>query len=146
MQLGGTRFGEIEVDARKVILLRTGLIGFPGERHFVLLRPEGQSPIAWLQSLKTPALAFPVVEASRIAPPYPAESPEALAAKAGIGAARLSVLVIVSVRARGPKMVANLLAPIVVDARDGVGGQVVLDPKIYSASTPLGSKAELKTD
>lgn len=137
MQLARTRFGEIEVDTRKVILLRTGLIGFPGERHFVLLRPEGPSPIAWLQSLKTPALAFPVVEASRIAPPYPAESADALAARAGIGAVRLAVLVIVSVRSRAPKMVANLLAPIVVDARDGVGAQVVLDATAYSASTPL---------
>jgi flagellar assembly factor FliW len=139
MQLKGTRFGEIDVDARKIIVLPSGLIGFPTETRFVILRPRGKKPIAWLQSLQTPALAFPVVDSTQISPPYPGETAEAIAGQAGIRGDSASIFVIVSVRPRAPRFVANLLAPIVIDRGSGNGLQVVLDPKKYAASTPLGS-------
>jgi flagellar assembly factor FliW len=146
MQLTGTRFGQIDVDGEKVIDLRSGLIGFPNETQFVLLRPNTKKPIAWLQSLKTPGLAFPVVESTRIAPPYPSETEESLAGQAGIGKESVSIFVIVSVRSKAPKVVGNLLAPIVVDRQTGSGAQVVLDAKKYSASTPLASMPSPKAD
>ncbi len=139
MKLTGTRFGEIDVDAGTVITLRGGLIGFPNEERFVLLRPDAKKPVAWLQSLQTPALAFPVVESAQISPRYPVEKEKALAGQAGIGAGDVAVFVVISVRARAPKVVANLLAPIVIDRASGAGAQIVLDAKKYSASTPLAS-------
>jgi flagellar assembly factor FliW len=138
MQLTGTRFGDIDFDGEKAIFLRSGLIGFPAETRFVLLSPKGKKPIAWLQSLHTPALAFPVVESTRIVPRYPAETEETLAQKAGLDGARVSVFVIVSVRPKS-RVVANLLAPIVVDRASGNGVQIVLDARKYSASKLLGS-------
>jgi flagellar assembly factor FliW len=140
MQITGTRFGEIDVDAKRVIALRNGMIGFPGETRFVLLRPKAQRPIAWLQSLQNPALAFPVVESTQIAPPYPVETHGELAGQAGIDSESVSVFVVVSVRPKGPGVIANLLAPIVVDRATGNGAQIVLDAKKYSASTPLATK------
>jgi flagellar assembly factor FliW len=139
MKLTGTRFGEIDVDAGRVIAFRSGLIGFPNETKFVLLRPDAKKPVAWLQSLRTPALAFPVVESTQITPRYPAEEEKALAEQAGIDAKSVAVFVVVSVRPRTPKVVANLLAPLIVDRASGSGAQIVLDAKKYSASTPLGS-------
>jgi flagellar assembly factor FliW len=141
MKLTGTRFGEIDVDARRVIAFRGGLIGFPHENKFVLLRPDTNKPVAWLQSLQTPALAFPVVESTQIAPRYPAEADKALAEQAGVADGSVAVFVVVSVRPRAPKVVANLLAPLVVDRASGNGAQIVLDAKRYSASTPLASMA-----
>jgi flagellar assembly factor FliW len=141
MQLTGTRFGEIEVDATKVIALRSGLIGFPSETKFVLLRPGARKQIAWLQSLQSPALAFPVIESRQVSPPYPAETMEALAEQAGIRSGAVSILVIVAVRPRAPRVVANLLAPVVIDCSNGNGAQIVLNAKKYSASTPLASMA-----
>jgi flagellar assembly factor FliW len=146
MQITGTRFGEIDVDTRKVIALRTGLIGFPNETRFVLFSPDPSKPIAWLQSLKTPALAFPVVESTRIRPPYPTETDQTLARQAGLGTEDVSIYVIVSVRPKAPKVLANLLAPIVVDRARGSGAQIVLDAKRYAASTPLGPMPSAKPD
>jgi|HubBroStandDraft_2_1064218.scaffolds.fasta_scaffold230122_1 flagellar assembly factor FliW len=141
MQLTGTRFGEIETDAERIIVLQSGLIGFPTETRFVLLRPGAKTTVAWLQSLQTPALAFPIIESDRITPAYPSETKEALAGQAGIGAEAVSIFVVISVRPKSTKVVANLLAPIVVDRTSGTGAQIVLDVKKYSASTPLVSSA-----
>jgi flagellar assembly factor FliW len=138
MQLLGTRFGEIEVDPGKAIALRSGLIGFPTETKFVLLRPSTRTAVVWLQSLQTPALAFPIVESARITPPpYPLETAETLAEQAGVGTQDVAIFVVVSVRPKAPKVVANLLAPIVIDRATGNGAQIVLDVRRYSASTPL---------
>jgi flagellar assembly factor FliW len=139
MKLTGTRFGEIDVGAGRVLAFRGGLIGFPNETKFVLLRPNAKKPVAWLQSLQTPALAFPVVESTQITPRYPAEAEKALAEQAGIGGRSVAVFVVVSVRSKAPKVIANLLAPLVVDRASGKGAQVVLNAKKYSASTPLAS-------
>jgi flagellar assembly factor FliW len=137
MRIEGTRFGQIEIEDAKVITLQHGLIGFPGETRFVLLRPATGSSIAWLQSLTTPELAFPVLNGDAIKPSYSAPELEGLAKNAAINAETLSVLVIVATRAQEPRMVANLLAPIVVDATSQRGAQVVLDATAYSAATPL---------
>jgi flagellar assembly factor FliW len=139
MQLTGTRFGDIDVDAERVIVLRSGLIGFPTETRFVLLRPSTKTGIAWLQSLQTPALAFPVVESSQITPRYPGEAEDALAEQAGICREGVAIFVVIAVRPKSPRVVANLLAPIVVERASGRGAQIVLDVKKYSASTPLVS-------
>jgi flagellar assembly factor FliW len=139
MKLTGTRFGDIDVDAGKAIGFRCGLIGFPNETSFVLLRPDAKKPVAWLQSLQTPALAFPVVESGQIAPAYPPEAAKTLADQSGFGSGNLSVFVVVSVRGRAPRMVANLLAPLVIDRASGNGAQIVLDARRYSAATPLAS-------
>jgi flagellar assembly factor FliW len=141
MQLSGTRFGQIEVDDTKVITLNTGLIGFPGETRFVLLKPsEGQS-VSWLQSLSTPELAFPVVDGGSIAGGYATNSVKDVAQQATINTKDMSVLVIVAPRPGESKLVANLLAPIVVDAQSRQGTQVVLDSKRYSAATPIAAVA-----
>jgi flagellar assembly factor FliW len=144
MQITGTRFGEIDVDAKKIVSLRSGLIGFPDETRFVLLRPKTNLPVSWLQSLKTPLLAFPVVESTHITPNYPDATDELLAGKAGLGKLDVSVLVIVSVRPKAPRILANLLAPIVVDRASGHGAQVVLDSRRYGTSTPLSPMPSTK--
>ncbi len=139
MKLTGTRFGNIDVSAGRIIALRRGLIGFPHETKFVLLHPDAKKPVAWLQSLQTPPLAFPVVESAQIAPRYSVEAERALAEQAGFASGSVAVFVVVSVRSRAPRVVANLLAPIVVERASGDGVQIVLDAKKYSASTPLAS-------
>jgi flagellar assembly factor FliW len=137
MQLNGTRFGQIEIDNARVITLKGGIIGFPGETRFVLLKSKADSAVSWLQSLATPSLAFPVVDGGAIARTYTTSAVEELAKQASLDAKDLSVLVIVVAKKDEPRLMANLLAPIVVNAESGKGAQVVLDSKDYSASTPI---------
>jgi flagellar assembly factor FliW len=136
MRVAGTRFGEIELDDAKTIVFSRGLIGFPEARRYVLLEPRGPGRVAWLQSLDIPELAFPVVDGAAITGSYPNPAPAKLAHDAGIAASDLAVLVIVAA-AKGKGLVANLLAPLVIDLESRSAAQVVLDPTQYAAAVPL---------
>jgi flagellar assembly factor FliW len=136
MRVAGTRFGEIELEDGKAIVFPRGLIGFPDARRYVLLEPSAQRKVAWLQSLDTPELAFPVVDGALIGASYPNPAPAKLAHEAGIGESELAVLVVVAAQ-KGKGLVANLLAPLVVDLESRSGAQVVLDPREYSAAEPI---------
>jgi flagellar assembly factor FliW len=136
-----TRFGDIEVDEAKAIVFPRGLIGFPDARRYVLLYPGGRGKVAWLQSLEVTGLAFPVVDGAMLGPDYPQPGAALLAQDAGIGATDLAILVVVAVQ-KGVGLIANMLAPLVVDLETRSGAQIVLDPQRYSASAPLGPMVE----
>src|SRR5438309_8253347 len=66
MKVQSSRFGTIELDDQEVINFPAGLIGFPDETSFVMLRPKPESPIAWLHSTQTSWFALPVVSADAL--------------------------------------------------------------------------------
>jgi len=141
MQLEGTRFGQIEIENARVITLSNGIIGFPNEKRFVLLKSTPETAVSWLQSLTTPSLAFPVIDGGAILPSYTSADFVELAKQVSLDPKDLSVLVIVVARKDEPRLMANLLAPIVVDATSGKGAQVVLDTKHYSTAVPIARAA-----
>jgi len=138
-RLTGTRFGTLEIDDHAVIHLPAGLIGFPSETRFVLLRAE-HGRLAYLQSLITPPLALTVVDASVFGDGYPEPSAPVLAREAGLSGVDCAVLVPVARPDRDARLVANQLAPIVVDGTRR-GAQIVLDPRRYSTSAPMPASA-----
>ena len=139
IRLSKTRFGDIEVDDARTVTFPRGLIGFPDARRFVLLEPRGRAPVAWLQSIDVPELAFPVVDGACIDPSYPQPAPSELARGAGLGASELALMVIVAATGQQRNLVANMLAPLVVDLKTRTGAQVVLDHRLFSASAPLST-------
>jgi flagellar assembly factor FliW len=140
MRIAGTRFGDIEVDDDKEIVFPRGLIGFADAKRYVLIEPRGRAPVAWLQSLEVPGLAFPVVDGSVVGSDYPRPSAPELAHDAGLAADDLAVLVVVSAR-KGEGLLANLLAPIVVDMQSRTGAQVVLDHRRFSPAVRMAPPA-----
>lgn len=136
MRVPGTRFGDIELDDAKTIVFARGLIGFPDAIRYVLLEPQGSGPVGWLQSLDVPELAFPVIDGSLIGTPYPQPGAAQLAHDAGLGGKDVAVLVIVAA-SKATGLVANLLAPLVVDLESRCGAQVVLDPRKFAAAAPV---------
>ena len=136
IRLVGTRFGDIEIEEASEIVFSQGLFGFPDARRFVLLYPGGRGHVAWLQSLEMAALAFPVVDGSAFGPNYPRPSAEQLAHDACLGATDLAVLVIIAAK-KGAGVIANMLAPLIIDLESRKGAQIVLDPQRYSAAAQL---------
>ena len=136
-----TRFGTIEVDESTVLRFDNGLVGFPEETEFVLLeRTEGKM-VAFLQSVRNPALAFPIVDGSEL-PNYPDPSVSTLAQRAGLTGSEFGLLVIVAAKTSTKQLEANLLAPIVVDMESRRSAQVVLDARKFSAAHPLASTSK----
>jgi flagellar assembly factor FliW len=64
------RFGQIEVSSEEIISIPSGVLGFPEDHDFCLVDPGDDTLILWLQSLKNPLLAFPVLEPKIFKPDY----------------------------------------------------------------------------
>jgi flagellar assembly factor FliW len=139
MKLAHTRFGTIEFEEARLLTLPGGLIGFSGETRFVFVEPQPGRTVAWLQSVTTPELAFPVIAAALFGDDYPTPALDELARRAKVGGGKggdyTALVVVASQKPVG--WIANLLAPIVVNIDTRVGAQVVLDPLIYSAASPF---------
>ena len=71
MQINSQRFGVVNLEDDAVLNFPEGIIGFPRERGFALIPHQGSSYLAWLQSVSTPELAFPVVSAHYFGNGYP---------------------------------------------------------------------------
>lgn len=130
MRIESNRFGGMDLDEADAITFAEGLVGFPDEDTFVLLRHRESSPIGWLQSTRTPSFALPVV------------SLEALEAEFDVGllgddfdAERVSVMAVLS--AGGGLATVNLLAPILVDVETRQGKQTILTASDLTSQTPF---------
>lgn len=134
IDLEQTRFGDLSVPEECLITLRGGLLGFPNDTRFVLVE-RAKGPVAFLQSVDSPALALPVMDGSMLSPAYPAHAPELLARLAGVSAADLTISVVVAVDAADRSLRANLVAPIVVDAATRRGAQIILPGSGYDTRT-----------
>ncbi len=132
-----TRFGTLDIPEATVIEFPGGLVGFPSETRFAFLQGEGEGEIAHLQSLLTPAVALPVVDGALFGPTYPRPGATDLAGAAGLSDGNVAVLVTLASGGAAGGLVANLLAPIVVDLTSRKAAQVVLDPRLYRTATAV---------
>ncbi len=136
IRIRSTRFGDVEVEEKAIIEFEGGVFGFPRETEFVLLEHPDSTNFGYLQSRRTAWLAFPVMDATLLAPSYPVPRPELIAQAAGLGHKELAMLLILITDAHGSIEV-NLLAPLVIDLETRRGAQVMLDPTRYSARFAL---------
>jgi flagellar assembly factor FliW len=141
-----TRFGDVQVDAAKVITLPRGIIGFPDEKQYVLLKHQPESPLFWLQSVTNPDLAFVVVTPGLFKPDYRVPvGPPLLEALGAQSPDEIQVYVLVTVPQGHPeRMTANLKGPLLVNTGSHLGQQVVVDDPDYPVKYPLipGSGAD----
>jgi flagellar assembly factor FliW len=133
MRIETTRFGTVEAAEDEVLRFGSGIIGFPEERMYVLI-PHGTSQtIAWLQSVKTKELAFPVVSAHGFVVDYPDVPLLPIARRMDVGESleELAILVVMSAP-RNQAATVNLLAPLVINSRTRNGVQVFLEGSKYT--------------
>lgn len=133
MKIETTRFGNIECPETEIIHFSRGMIGFPDERDFVVLSHGESNRIAWLQSVATPGISFPVVSA-HVFSGYPDVPLERHLASAGLAAEEdeYAVMAVLSALPGHPATV-NLIAPVIVDTRTRRGAQVILEGSRFSA-------------
>lgn len=134
-----SRFGEITVDQDKVITMTTPFLGFPESKRFVL-RPHGpESPFMWFQSLDNAKLAFVIIQSAMIDPKYQPAVPSHIQEELGASTKNdLEFLLILTIPKEKPQeMTANLLGPLVINTRQRLAKQVLLDPLKYDPCRPV---------
>lgn len=134
MKLNTKNFGELDIDEKKIISFPEGLPGFEEEKEFVIINNEDEeNPFCWLQSVKNPDLAFVIVNPFFVFSDYSVDLSETVQEKLKIKDEKdVAVYSIVVVPEDLKKMTANLLGPIVINVRERLGKQVILDDPRYT--------------
>jgi len=132
------RFGTVDIDEADLIQFPAGIIGFPGEHHFVMIQTRESALVGWLQSVTSAWFALPVVSLDVIDVDMTHFDLTDIAKQAGLSGreATLAVMVVLNVSALAGASV-NLVAPIVVDAETRSGAQILLDATKYSTQEPF---------
>lgn len=122
-------FGEIEIDDTKIITFAGGIIGFPDLKKFTLLYDaEKTGGIKWLQSLDEPAFAMPVMDPLYVRENYnPVVEDELLKPLGELDPEEILVLVTVTVPKELTQMSVNLQAPLIINAENKTGCQIIID-------------------
>ena len=139
MKIKTSRFGEMEIEVETILTFPGGLIGFPEQERFIIVRHNPESPFFWLQAVDDPGLAFVIVDPLVFKPDYIVPIPPAvMSAMNATESSKLETFVIVTIPSGQPDaMTANMLGPIVVNSKLRLARQLVLDEKRYSHRYPI---------
>ena len=133
------RFGEIEIEEEKIVTFENGIPAFEDEREFVIFPYDEESPYYFMQSLKSPELAFILTIPFLFFPDYQIEIDDATIKELEISnqdSVTLYSLVTIpngSVR----YMTTNLLAPVVLNTDNMKAKQLVMEKSNYKTKHRL---------
>ncbi|MCE5199444.1 MAG: flagellar assembly protein FliW [Armatimonadota bacterium] len=143
MKVNTTRFGVLEVDESSVIKMPRGPLGFEERTEFVTIHHRPDTSFRWLQSTEDPALAFVVTDPIEHFGSYEIEISDADAEKLHLTTEDDAlVLSIVTISNRAQEITVNLAAPIVINTKEMLGMQVVLQDNRYSVKQSILNAAE----
>ena len=128
-----------DTESTAELTFRRGLPGFPGERHFTLVRwGDDDSPYSVLVDLESPELRFLVAPPSIFFPSYEVDLDDATVSNLDLRAAEEALLlIIISATDRAETATANLLGPLVINTRTRQGVQAILAESGYGTRVPL---------
>jgi len=130
------KFGEIDIDEKKILFMPEGLPGFPGFERFVLLEDPKSAPFCWLQSMEEPNLALVMMSPFIFMPDYEIDLEGFIASRGWKGIEKKDLLVYVVVNISkgedGRKITSNLIGPIIINSKNNEAIQVIVSNSSYS--------------
>jgi len=134
MVLETKNFGEVEIKEEDIIFFEYGIPGFESMTKFVILGKTDapDDPFLWLQSTENPNLAFVIMNPRDLVFDYEAEIDMFTANLLKIKDENDALIYcIVTVPQDISKISINLKAPVIINAKDNRGCQVVLENEKY---------------
>ena len=144
MQLETTRFGTIEYDEQSLITFTQPIIGFQEFRRYIFVEGPDDSNLIWLQSTDSGDLAFILMDPRAVIPEYAFKLGEhELSELAVTKVEELDVYTLVVVPQDPQQVRTNLKAPILVNPKQRLAKQTILDKSSYPVQFIL---SQAKTD
>ncbi|MBM7645034.1 flagellar assembly factor FliW [Scopulibacillus daqui] len=138
MEIKTKYLGIQTIKQEDIIAFPNGIPGFLEEKQFVVLPFAEGAPFHILQSIKTPNVAFIVVPPFIFFKDYQFEIPNSLAEQLNFQSNRdVNVYSIVTVKEPFETSTINLCAPVLINSKQQIGKQVVLNNDNYKIRQPL---------
>lgn len=143
MEANSFLFGKLVFETDKILHFPDGVPGFPDKKNYIIYEKEESKPIAWLQSVDDPYLAFAVINPVLIIPDYSVcltdEDCQLLQLDDKNDVLLLSIMVL-------PEdlnlSTVNLQAPLVINIKERLGKQVITANESYPHRYNLFSSKE----
>jgi len=128
-----TRFGSISVADEDIITFSEGMLGFSKIDSYVLVERTDDSLFLWLQAVKKPSVAFPLLEPQILDRNFKVEleDEDRKSLKLEPNLIGGKVFCIITIPTDPTKMTANLKAPIVINLKKRIAKQVILHSQDY---------------
>lgn len=133
------RFGEIEIDEKRIVHFKDGIPAFEDEHEFVILPYDEESPYYFMQSLKNSDLAFLLTIPDIFFPDYSVEIDDATVKELKIkDTSKIIIYTIITIPSGSVRlMTTNLLAPIIFNTENMTAKQIVMDKSGYTTKHRL---------
>lgn len=126
------RFGQLSVGESEKLWIPQGVLGFPDYTKYCLVDPGDETLILWLQSLENPEIAFPLLEPKIFKLDYTVRLSAAELRELRLeNIKHAAVFSILTIPDDITQMSANLKAPLVINLKDALAKQVVLQENEY---------------
>ncbi len=123
---------------KKVITFNNGLPGFENLKTFVLEEIEGSEPFKMLKSTEDENIGFVTIVPFDFKVDYQVKLTEAVINSLKIEAPEdVLILNTVTLNSDVKKITTNLKAPIIINSKNNLGYQMILDRENYSIKHPL---------
>lgn len=143
MKLKTKYLGEVKIDDKKTLDFPNGLPGFPDETNFIMLELPNNALFQLLQSTKTSSLAFVITNPYVFYKDYELKLEEELLNLLKINKSEdVAVFVIVTLNNPFKDSTINLRAPVVINTKEMIGKQYILNDSLYSSRATLTPKEE----
>ena len=132
MQIKTKSMGCVEIDESQLVTFPKGLYGFEEYRNYALIDSQ-YNPLIWLQSIEEPGLAFLMIDPFLIEENYEADINDSELEKIEVkDPVDVAVMAIITVPNDGSPVTANLQGPIIINKKNKLCMQAVLDGEKYS--------------
>ena len=134
MKVDTSRFGKLEIPEKEIVHFPEGIYGFEKETEFTLLpfNVNVESPMEWMQSIKSAYLAFVITDPYLYLPDYKLKlSEEDKKIVQLSGEDPFLTRAIVTIPENYAEMTANLIAPLIINKERAIAKQFVLTTMDY---------------
>ena len=126
----------VEIDDQRIMYFPKGMVGFPNCQKYALIQTNDEGVFFWMQSIDRPELAFVVCDPRTFVPDY--RVPVKLDELELIGLqSSEDAQVLVIVNNVDDVLTGNLQGPLVINAQNLTGNQLVLSDKRYTTRHPF---------
>ena len=131
--------GRLAAPQNRIIAFPAGLLGFSDCKRFVLVQPYFPAPYHYLQCIEHTHVVFAVIEARTLAPGFLKQLNNNTLQDLGAEKIdQVQILAVLHIPAGQPRSAtANLMAPLLINFKERLGKQIILDNSQYSLNHPV---------